>query len=59
MQHVVVRQCHNFTFLAKGESGVMVGLQAREIIATDLAVVSSRKRATDLEFYRMARMLAK
>jgi 6-phosphofructokinase 1 len=45
--------------LLKGESGVMVGLQAREIIATDLAVVSSRKRETDLEYYRMARMLAK
>lgn len=45
--------------LAKGESGVMVRLQAREIIATDLAVVSSRKRETDLEYYRIARMLAK
>ena len=45
--------------LLKGESGVMVGLQAREIVATDLAVVSSRKRETDLEYYRMARMLAK
>jgi 6-phosphofructokinase 1 len=45
--------------LAKGESGVMVGLQAREIVATDLAVVSGRKRETDLEYYRMARMLAK
>jgi len=45
--------------LAKGESGVMVGLQAREIVANDLAVVSARKRETDLEFYRMARMLAK
>ena len=45
--------------LAKGESGVMVGLQAREIIATGLEVVSTRKRETDLEYYRMARMLAK
>jgi len=45
--------------LAKGESGVMLGLRAREIVGTDLAVVSSRKRETDLEYYRMARMLAK
>jgi 6-phosphofructokinase 1 len=45
--------------LQKGESGVMVGLQAREIIATDLDVVASRMRETDLEFYRMSRMLAK
>jgi len=45
--------------LAKGESGVMVGLQARAIVATELALVASRKRETDLEFYRMSRMLAK
>ena len=45
--------------LARGESGVMVALQAREIAAIDLNVVASRKRETDLEFYRMARMLAK
>ena len=45
--------------LLRGESGVMVGLRAREIVATDLAEVSSRKRETDLEYYRMARMLAK
>ena len=45
--------------LAKGESGVMVGLQAREVIGTGLSVVAGRKRETDLEFYRMARMLAK
>jgi len=45
--------------LAKGESGVMLGMRAREIVGTDLAVVSSRKRETDLEYYRMARMLAK
>jgi len=45
--------------LLKGEGGVMVGLQARATIATDLATVASRKRETDLEYYRMARMLAK
>jgi hypothetical protein len=37
----------------------MLGLQAREIVGTDLAVVASRKRETDLEYDRMARMLAK
>jgi len=45
--------------LLKGEGGVMVGLQARATIATDLATVATRKRETDLEYYRMARMLAK
>jgi 6-phosphofructokinase 1 len=45
--------------LLKGESGVMVGLMAREIVSTDLAAVAARKREVDLEFYRMARMLAK
>ena len=44
--------------LQKCESGVMVGLKAREIITTDLATVAGKKRETDLEFYRMARMLA-
>jgi 6-phosphofructokinase 1 len=45
--------------LKKGESGVMLGLQAREIVGTDLTVVSGRKRETDLEYDRMARMLAR
>ena len=45
--------------LLAGESGVMVGLRAREIVATGLAEVASRKRETDLEYYRMAMMLAK
>jgi 6-phosphofructokinase 1 len=40
-------------------SGVMVGLQGRSIIATGLAAVGSRHRDIDLEFYRMAKMLAK
>ena len=44
--------------LHKGESGVMVGLQAREIVGTALAEVAGRQRETDLEYYRMARMLA-
>ena len=45
--------------LLKGESGVMVGLRAREIVGTRLEEVSTRKREADLEYYRMARMLAK
>jgi 6-phosphofructokinase 1 len=45
--------------LHKGESGVMVGLRGREISATPLAEVASRQRQPDLEYYRMARMLAK
>jgi 6-phosphofructokinase 1 len=42
-----------------GESGVMVGLKGREIAATALAEVAVRQRAPDLEYYRMARMLAR
>jgi 6-phosphofructokinase 1 len=45
--------------LQKGESGVMVGLKAREIIGTPLAEVAGRQRGPDLEYYRMARMLAR
>ena len=45
--------------LHKGENGVMVGLKAPDIIGTALAEVASRQRAPDLEYYRMARMLAK
>ncbi|HLX78996.1 MAG TPA: 6-phosphofructokinase [Burkholderiales bacterium] len=45
--------------LQRGENGVMVGLSAREIIGTSLAEVASRQRAPDLEYYRMARMLAR
>ena len=43
----------------KGESGVMVALKAREIVGMALAEVASRQRDADLEYYRMARMLAK
>ncbi len=45
--------------LHRGESGVMVGLKAREIAATPLAEAAGRQRAPDLEYYRMARMLAR
>ncbi len=45
--------------LAKGERGVMVGLKATTVVGTGLEEVSTRKREPDLEYYRMARMLAK
>jgi hypothetical protein len=37
----------------------MVGLAGREITATPLPEVCDRKRQANLEYYRMARMLAK
>ena len=45
--------------LHKGGHGVMVGLKATTVAGTPLAEVSTRKRDADLEYYRMARMLAK
>ena len=45
--------------LLKGEKGVMVGLQGREIAPAPLAEVCGNKRRANLEYYRMARMLAK
>ncbi len=45
--------------LQAGEQGVMVGLQGREIEATPLAEVCGQRRRANLEYYRMARMLAK
>jgi 6-phosphofructokinase 1 len=45
--------------LARGERGVMVGLRATSVVGTPLGEVSTRKREADLEYYRMARMLAK
>jgi len=45
--------------LQAGEHGVMVGLQGREIGVTPLADVCSQKRHANLDYYRMARMLAK
>lgn len=45
--------------LARGERGVMVGLKATTGIVTRLDEVSTRTREPDLEYYRMARMLAK
>ena len=45
--------------LQRGERGVMVGLRATQVTGTPLAEVAARKRDADLEYYRMARMLAK
>ena len=45
--------------LLSGESGVMVGLRGRELVGVPLAEAGTRQRPVDLEFYRMARMLAK
>jgi 6-phosphofructokinase 1 len=45
--------------LAKGESGVMVALKARDVLPVPLEEAGTRQRAPDLEYYRMARMLAK
>jgi 6-phosphofructokinase 1 len=45
--------------LVKGESGVMVALQAREVLPVPMEEAGTRQRPPDMEFYRMARMLAK
>ncbi|HUK04584.1 MAG TPA: 6-phosphofructokinase [Burkholderiales bacterium] len=45
--------------LARGESGVMVGLQARDVVGVPLEEAGTRQRPVDLEYYRMARMLAR
>ena len=45
--------------LHQGGHGVMVGLKGSRIVETPLEEVSTRKRDADLEYYRMARMLAK
>jgi len=45
--------------LLAGESGVMVGLRAPLVVNVPLEEAGTRQRPVDLEFYRMARMLAK
>jgi 6-phosphofructokinase 1 len=45
--------------LLAGESGVMVGLRAPQVVAVPLEEAGTRQRAPDMEYYRMARMLAK
>lgn len=44
--------------LLAGESGVMVGLHAREVLPVPLEESGTRQREPDMEFYRMGRMLA-
>ena len=45
--------------LLQGESGVMVGLRAPEVVAVPLEEAGTRQRAPDMEYYRMAKMLAR
>jgi len=45
--------------LLKGGSGTMVGLKDGAIVAVPMEAAGSRQRAPDLEYYRMAKMLAK
>ena len=45
--------------LLAGEHGIMLGLNGRDISTTPLSDVSGHKHHPDLEYYRMARMLAK
>ena len=45
--------------LARGEHGLMVGLQGRDILPTPLVEVCREKRRANLDYYDMARMLAK
>ncbi len=45
--------------LLAGKSGLMVGLQGREIETVPLSKVCTKKRRANLEYYRLARMLAK
>ena len=45
--------------LLAGEHGMMLGLKGREIEPTPLPEVCADKRRANLEYYRMARMLAK
>ena len=45
--------------LVQGESGIMVGLRAPSVVSVPMQEAGSRQRAPDMEYYRMARMLAK
>jgi 6-phosphofructokinase 1 len=45
--------------LLAGEHGIMLGLDGRDISSTALSEVCGHKHPPDLEYYRMARMLAK
>jgi 6-phosphofructokinase 1 len=45
--------------LLRGERGAMVGLRAPAVVPVPLEEAGTRQRVPDMEFYRMARMLAK
>ncbi len=45
--------------LLEGQSDVMVGLQGREMVLVPLAEVTRHRRQANLEYYHMARMLAR
>lgn len=45
--------------LLEGESGVMVGLNGRDLVAVPLEQVTANKREISKEYYEMARMLAR
>jgi 6-phosphofructokinase 1 len=44
--------------LARGETGVLVGLVGRDIVATPLAEVAGRSKPIDMELLELARVLA-
>ena len=45
--------------LLAGESDVMMGLKGREIVTRSLPEVIAKSRSPNLDFYEMARMLAR
>jgi 6-phosphofructokinase 1 len=46
-------------FLVQGESNVMTGLDGRDILPIPISKVCSRKRELNMDYYNMARMLAR
>ena len=46
-------------FLLAGQSSVMVGLDGRDIVATPLIEVTTKKKELPMEYYDMARILAR
>jgi len=51
--------CAAIRELNEGHSGVMVGLQGSKIVATPFGEILDRRKEIDLEFYKMAEILAK
>jgi 6-phosphofructokinase 1 len=45
--------------VVNGQNGVMVGLQGREMTLVPLEEVVNRQRRANMEYYTMARMLAR